>query len=36
MLPWDVWGMMPRATGTISNDDGRFLDRVATLWAATM
>lgn len=31
MLPWDVWGMMPRPTGTISDDDGTFLDRVATL-----
>jgi hypothetical protein len=30
MLPWDVWGMMPRATGTISDDDGRFLDRLAS------
>jgi hypothetical protein len=31
MLPWDVWGMMPRPTGTISEEDGRFLDRVAVL-----
>jgi hypothetical protein len=31
MLPWDVWGMMPRPTETISDDDGTFLDRVATL-----
>jgi len=31
MLPWDVWGIMPKPTGTISDDDGMFLDRVATL-----
>lgn len=31
MLPWDVWGMMPKPTGFISDDDGTFLDRVATL-----
>jgi hypothetical protein len=31
MLPWDVWGMMPKPTTTISDADGRFLDRVATL-----
>ena len=31
MLPWDVWGMMPKPTGTISDDDGAFLDRVAAL-----
>jgi hypothetical protein len=31
MLPWDVWGMMPRPTGTISDEDGTFLDRVAAL-----
>jgi Transglutaminase-like superfamily len=31
MLPWDVWGMMPGPTGTISDDDGRFLDRVAAV-----
>jgi hypothetical protein len=27
----DVWGMLPRLTGPISDEDGRFLDRVATL-----
>lgn len=31
MLPWDVWGMMPKPTGTISDEDGMFLDRVAAL-----
>jgi hypothetical protein len=31
MLPWDVWGMMPRPTGIISAEDGAFLDRVAAL-----
>ena len=31
MLPWDVWGMMPRPTGTISDEDKTFLDRVAAL-----
>jgi Transglutaminase-like superfamily len=31
MLPWDVWGMMPGPTGTISDGDGTFLDRVAAL-----
>jgi hypothetical protein len=31
MLPWDVWGIMPKPTGTISDDDGTFLDRVAAL-----
>ena len=30
MLPWDVWGMMPGPTATISDDDRTFLDRVAT------
>ena len=25
MLPWDVWGIMPKPTGTISDDDGTFL-----------
>jgi Transglutaminase-like superfamily len=34
MLPWDVWGMMPGPTGTISDDDGTLLDRVATLTLA--
>lgn len=31
MLPWDVWGMMPRPIGTISDEDGTFLDRIAAL-----
>lgn len=31
MLPWDVWGMMPRPTATISDDDREFLDQIATL-----
>lgn len=31
MLPWDVWGMMPGPTATISDEDGKFLDRVAAL-----
>jgi hypothetical protein len=31
MLPWDVWGMMPGPTATISEEDGAFLDRVASL-----
>jgi len=31
MLPWDVWGMMPGPTRTISDDEGAFLDRVAAL-----
>jgi len=31
MLPWDVWGMMPGPTVTITDDDGAFLDRVAAL-----
>jgi hypothetical protein len=31
MLPWDVWGMMPKPTATISDDDRAFLDRVAAL-----
>jgi hypothetical protein len=31
MLPWDVWGMMPRPTETITDEDKMFLDRVATL-----
>jgi hypothetical protein len=31
MLPWDVWGMMPGPTKTISDDDRTFLDRVASL-----
>jgi hypothetical protein len=31
MLPWDVWGMMPRPTGIISEEDRTFLDRVAAL-----
>jgi hypothetical protein len=31
MLPWDVWGMMPRPTGIISEEERTFLDRVAAL-----
>jgi hypothetical protein len=31
MLPWDVWGIMPKPTATISDDDGALLDRVAAL-----
>ena len=31
MLPWDVWGMMPRPTQTITGDEKLFLDRVAAL-----
>jgi hypothetical protein len=31
MLPWDVWGMMPTPTGTISDQEGTFLDRIAAL-----
>jgi hypothetical protein len=31
MLPWDVWGMMPRPSDTISDDDKTFLDRAAAL-----
>jgi Transglutaminase-like superfamily len=31
MLPWDVWGMMPGPTGSLSDADGIFLDRVALL-----
>lgn len=31
MLPWDVWGMMPTPIGTISDEDGTFLDRIAAL-----
>jgi hypothetical protein len=31
MLPWDVWGMMPRPTQAISDEDKSFLDHVATL-----
>ncbi len=31
MLPWDVWGMMPGPTASLSDDDGTFLDRIATL-----
>jgi hypothetical protein len=35
MLPWDVWRMMPGPTGTISDDDGTFLDRVAAITLAS-
>ena len=35
MLPWDVWGMMPGPTGTVSDDDATFLDRVAALTLAS-
>ena len=31
MLPWDVWGMMPGPTATISDDDRTFLDQIAAL-----
>jgi Transglutaminase-like superfamily len=31
MLPWDVWGMMPGPTETISDDDTTFIDQVAML-----
>ncbi len=34
MLPWDVWGMMPKPTDQISDDDARLLDRVAELTLA--
>ena len=31
MLPWDVWGIMPRPTDNIPDEDREFLDRVAAL-----
>lgn len=31
MLPWDVWGMMPRPSARISEDEAALLDRVAAL-----
>ena len=31
MLPWDVWGMMPRPTTTISDEDKMLLDHIAAL-----
>jgi hypothetical protein len=31
MLPWDVWGIMPKPTATISDEDAALLDRIATL-----
>ncbi len=34
MLPWDVWGMMPRPTDQISDENGRLFDRVAELTLA--
>jgi hypothetical protein len=34
MLPWDVWGMMPRPTGEISSEAASLLDRIAGLTLA--
>lgn len=31
MLPWDVWGMMPRPSARISEDQAALLDQVAAL-----
>ena len=31
MLPWDVWGAMPKQDQTLSNDELAFFDRLATL-----
>lgn len=31
MLPWDVWGAMPRPDEPLQNDQGTFFDRLAAL-----
>jgi len=31
MLPWDVWGMMPRPNESVTDADGTFLDGIAAL-----